>query len=709
MRGRYHQRTDDDKTQHRMSTGFHERGGVSELLLRIATKFLPGLETMSRRERTYGVADVIGFLYSIPLALAGIVWLISTTDLGVLGTNWPSMLLIFALLYLFERLDFFIFVEVTPGTYAEWVWSLWSVITWSSVFLFGPNALWITVAWRLIFFVRKWRRANTLDWRWNLLRHLMLYFTTVVFCGLVALTFYERWGGTYPLPGLDIAYVLPGFAATLVWLLLSSIVWVPILAYFASAQEFAWTRQPLITFTRFLGITMGWRLLVDPFAVLAAGLYVEHGVIGFLFFIAGLTISGYLAHRLSQAVERSQLRSRELEKLERLGRAIINMPPDAAGLEEVLNKHVTNMFPYCHIEIRFFPERTVLHHPEDWSLVEESVWQWVPSSHEAEYFRPGDALPWDMVLHDRAIVTAPIIDVQKLHTIGGIYLERYRDTGEIARLLPAVQALAAQIASALHSTRVYRQSLALQKVENELALAGQIQATFLPHDLPQIPGWQVTAALMPALETSGDFYDVIPLSNGRWGIVVADVADKGMGAALYMALSRTLIRTYALQYYRRPDYVLKAANKRILMDTASDLFVTVFYGVLDPRSGTLTYANAGHNPPFFLKVANGDAPELLCRTGMPLGIFEGQEWEQAEIQIEVGDTLVLYTDGIVDAENAEGDYFGSQQLLKRAQALVKRPASTIEEQLLEAVQAFVGYAPQLDDITLMVLVREGEE
>jgi sigma-B regulation protein RsbU (phosphoserine phosphatase) len=214
---------------------------------------------------------------------------------------------------------------------------------------------------------------------------------------------------------------------------------------------------------------------------------------------------------------------------------------------------------------------------------------------------------------------------------------------------------------------------------------------------------------MPALETSGDFYDVIPLSNGRWGIVVADVADKGTGAALYMALSRTLIRTYALQYYRRPDYVLKAANKRILMDTASDLFVTVFYGVIDPGSGTLTYANAGHNPPFLLKAGNGEQAELLCRTGMPLGIFEGQEWEQDEIEVAVGDTLVLYTDGLIDAENGAGDYFGSQRLLKHARTLTGRSAYAVEEQLLEEVQEFVGYAPQLDDITLMVLVREGRE
>lgn len=142
--------------------------------------------------------------------------------------------------------------------------------------------------------------------------------------------------------------------------------------------------------------------------------------------------------------------------------------------------------------------------------------------------------------------------------------------------IAAVQSLAAQIASALHGARVYAQELEHENVARELAVAGQIQANFLPDELPQLPGWQLTAMLRPARETSGDFYDVIPLPNGRLGILVADVAGKGMGAALYMALSRTLIRTYAVEYDAQPELALAATNRRILADAGTGPFVTVF-------------------------------------------------------------------------------------------------------------------------------------
>ena len=244
-----------------------------------------------------------------------------------------------------------------------------------------------------------------------------------------------------------------------------------------------------------------------------------------------------------------------------------------------------------------------------------------------------------------------------------------------------------------------------RKVEQELAVAWTIQQSFLPEEVPQVPGWQLAATLEPAKQTSGDFYDFIPLPDGRLGILVADVADKGTGAALYMALSRTLIRTYAIEHHTQPALALGAANRRILMDTQSDMFVTVFYGILDPLSGVLTYCNAGHNPPYLLSAQGDCAVQSLGRTGMPVGIMEDGTWGQEMTQLDPGDVLVLYSDGITEAQNAQQAFFGTERLLKVLQAGLTHPAQGVQDAVLAEVHSFVGDAPQFDDITLMVVVR----
>jgi sigma-B regulation protein RsbU (phosphoserine phosphatase) len=236
--------------------------------------------------------------------------------------------------------------------------------------------------------------------------------------------------------------------------------------------------------------------------------------------------------------------------------------------------------------------------------------------------------------------------------------------------------------------------------------------------LPSIPGWQLAATLKPARETSGDFYDVISLPNGQLGILIADVADKGMAAALYMALSRTLIRVFAAEYDTQPELVLSAANRRILMDTRADSFVTVFYGILDPVTGTLTYGNAGHNPPYHFDTRDGQSVQSMRRTGMVLGVVEDAVWEQKAVQIGPGDVLVLYTDGVTDAQNAQGTFFGEERLLEvmRANVGTQRnqnslagqgvSAQGVQEALTTEIERFVSDAPQFDDITLMIVVRE---
>jgi NarL family two-component system response regulator LiaR len=246
-----------------------------------------------------------------------------------------------------------------------------------------------------------------------------------------------------------------------------------------------------------------------------------------------------------------------------------------------------------------------------------------------------------------------------------------------------------------------------KKVVRELALAWEIQASFLPDQLPAMAGWQLSAALQPARETSGDFYDLIPLPSGRLGILVADVADKGVGPALFMALTRTLIRTYAAEYEARPDLALSVVNRRILADTHTSLFVTVFYGVLDPLSGTLAYANAGHNPAYLLSRQAKGAVQDLPRTGMPLGVFDDATWEQGMAALAPGDVLALYTDGITEAQDRHGAFFGEERLLASLQTNQGRAAQDIADALLAEVHKFVGDAPRYDDITLLVVARDG--
>jgi serine phosphatase RsbU (regulator of sigma subunit) len=249
-------------------------------------------------------------------------------------------------------------------------------------------------------------------------------------------------------------------------------------------------------------------------------------------------------------------------------------------------------------------------------------------------------------------------------------------------------------------------ALAHQEVAKEMARAGRIQEGLLPEEIPRIPGWQLAVVLDPAQETSGDFYDFIPLPDGRWGIVIADVADKGPGAALYMALSRTLIRTFAVEHPGQPERVISAANNRIMMDTSGGLFITVFYCVLDPGAGTMVYCNAGHNPPYLLGGSRAGEVRSLIRTGVPLGIFEESEWEQGRVDLISGDMLVLYTDGVTEALGESDTFYEEERLIASAVANLGRSAQEVQSAMLEDIHRFVGSAPQFDDLTLMVILRE---
>jgi sigma-B regulation protein RsbU (phosphoserine phosphatase) len=454
-------------------------------------------------------------------------------------------------------------------------------------------------------------------------------------------------------------------------------------------------------------MSTGWPLLVAPFTVFAAGLYAEKGFIAPLFIVGGALMASALAHRMSSAVEQSRERTRELRSLEGLGRAIVGGPRDGSKLPEFLREHVGEMFAMCTIDVRLFPQRELLHEPDYMDRPDDVVWEWLQATGETLGSPARRELPWGVTPRSHGLVLVPIVHSETGATIGGICLRKRVNPETVSDVIPAIQSVAAQIASALHGAEVYEQTLRAMRAEEELAVAADMQASLMPSSAPHVPGWEFKAIIDSAREASGDFIDLIPLSQGRWGILVADVSGKGVAAALYMAMVRTLIRTYAFEHESAPAAVMSAANRRILSDTNDDSFVTAFYAVLDPATGALQYCNAGHNPPYLFRTQNGGTVEELRGTGIPLGMLEDAVWEGGEVTMLPGDRLLTYTDGATDAQNLDEEPFGERRLLEVAKANVRATPIEMRTAVFDDIKSFVGDAPQEDDITLMVVARDG--
>ena len=255
-------------------------------------------------------------------------------------------------------------------------------------------------------------------------------------------------------------------------------------------------------------------------------------------------------------------------------------------------------------------------------------------------------------------------------------------------------------ATAVVNNHLYKESAERSRLAQELDVAHNIQASLIPPGNPRIPGCSVAGFWQAARQVGGDFYDFIPLPDGSWGIVIADVADKGIPAALFMAMSRTIIRTIA---YNRvhPSETLMRVNQIIDSEAQSDLFVTVFYAVYDPRKNTLTYANGGHNPPLLLHT-NGSV-ELLHGDGIALGVIPNVTIIESSVHLQPGDTLIFYTDGVTEAMNEDYDEFGMSRLQVTARNGRYLQAEQIMQAITHAVNQHAGDTPQFDDITLVVL------
>ena len=310
----------------------------------------------------------------------------------------------------------------------------------------------------------------------------------------------------------------------------------------------------------------------------------------------------------------------------------------------------------------------------------------------------------------RSVLCVPL--QVKGNTIGVIYVDNRLQAGIFTQDdLELLNAIASSAAIAIENARLYQVAVEKGRMERELQMAYKIQAGLLPRSMPEVPGWDFAARWKPAREVAGDFYDFIPLEEGRLGLVIADVTDKGMPAALFMAFTRSIIRA-SLDRAVQPVEAIRQANRLICRESSYGFFVTLFYAQFEPDSAEVTYVSAGHNPQLrYLDTSarsleRASAPVFqLGYTGMPLGIEEETPYEQRHITCAPGDCLLLYTDGVTDAVNDLGDHYSLARLERfgqdNHQSDPKKFIQNLESELLD----FVGDIPQFDDITIVIAKR----
>jgi serine phosphatase RsbU (regulator of sigma subunit)/predicted ester cyclase len=255
--------------------------------------------------------------------------------------------------------------------------------------------------------------------------------------------------------------------------------------------------------------------------------------------------------------------------------------------------------------------------------------------------------------------------------------------------------------SELRGLRLEQEIRERERIEQELRVARSIQQASLPKKVPTLEGWQISPFYRPAREVGGDFYDILELKDGRLGLVVGDATGKGVPAALVMASARSMLRAVAQASDYSPGDVLRRVNDSLVIDIPPNMFVTCFYAILEPESGHLVYANAGHDLPYLQR--RGEADELRAR-GMPLGLMPGMGYEEKEIVFDAGEVALFYSDGLVEAHDPKGEMFG----FPRLRALIAEHAAegSLGEFLMEALYSFVGEGwEQEDDITLLTLRR----
>ena len=360
------------------------------LLRDIAKRFWPEIASMQKRQQIVSVGDVSITLYGFVPSIIGLVWLTANTDWALFIRNWWLLAIHFSLIAIFYSISFFLIVELREDRYGSSVGSFDTMVAVSGLFLVGPTALWLMIIWHGLVQIWNWRDQPNKASRWNQMRDSVMQLAENTLPYLVAYAVYTSLDGSTPLPNLEFETLWVGMVAIVVAFLISMLLWLPYIFYALWTQTMlAGEAQqgPILTF---FALARGLPALATPFAILAAGLFTRYGLPAFLFLMSGIFVAAYLTRRFSQVAESSRQQTRQINRLESLGRAILNAPPDASTLPELLQQHAPNMFPSGNMAIWLEPGNMLYQAPDDWAMRHQEIIEWVGNLSEASIFLPGE-------------------------------------------------------------------------------------------------------------------------------------------------------------------------------------------------------------------------------------------------------------------------------------------------------------------------------
>jgi predicted ATPase/serine phosphatase RsbU (regulator of sigma subunit)/tRNA A-37 threonylcarbamoyl transferase component Bud32 len=301
----------------------------------------------------------------------------------------------------------------------------------------------------------------------------------------------------------------------------------------------------------------------------------------------------------------------------------------------------------------------------------------------------------------KSILCVPILHQGKISAL--LYLENNLIAGAFTQeRVEVLHLLSSQIAISIENARLYEQEKAFVRMQEEVRLASQIQQNLLPKTAPGIPGYEIAGTNIPAQMVGGDYFDFIPISEHRWAICLGDVSGKGLPASLLMANLQATLRGQTL-LDAPPGECLHRSNKLLFQSTGPEKFATLFYGILDTRDHTFTFANAGHDNPFVMN--RGVQKARLKTGGIPLGMIEEFSFDHDCVSLVAGDTIVMYSDGIPEAMNEQEEFFGEEQLATLLALHHSLTTTALMEKIVEEVKQFAGTTPQSDDMTIVVVRR----